>query len=210
MCESQANGGQRCSAHTRPEYAKAMGVIQLEHASNSVKTRLTEEERTNLSLSASAHASTVLGAREIEDEIRAVEMIISDRLVLEDNVITDLLEILSTSLAWGLAQREVNKSVKDSIALANKLSKNPGSLVELKKREDSEFMEHNKIMRQIAHNLSSELRGINNFEDDKLADNARGKARELRKQELKRYERVTRETERLKLLANLAQSETED
>ena len=207
MCQSQAEGGQRCSAHTRPCYLHVLTAIQSQRSSSGINSCLNNDERDNLTSVTCSHATTVLGAREIQDEIRSLQMILSGRVALEDNAITDLLEILSFCLIKGASQREINKSVKENIALARGLEYTPDLILELKKREDVEFLEHNTVMLQIILNFKESLKRFNDEEENSL-ESIRREANVQRRSELKRYEKVSHETERLKVSLGLSQPES--
>jgi hypothetical protein len=62
MCQSKAEGGMRCAAHTRPAYTAALAAV---HAAS------TEETVTALSAAAQAYASTTAGLKAVNVEIAA-------------------------------------------------------------------------------------------------------------------------------------------
>lgn len=68
MCQSQADGGKRCAAHTRPAFKKAMSAL-LAAAPGPERDRTYDEHRARLL----DHASTRTGLNELANEIQTIE-----------------------------------------------------------------------------------------------------------------------------------------
>lgn len=67
MCQSVAEGGRRCAAHTRPGFETALASVTSAHGLSAVVTAQVEAMD-----AAAAHAATPAGAREVADRIVAL------------------------------------------------------------------------------------------------------------------------------------------
>ena len=114
MCESIAEGGYRCSAHTRPVYEKTRDTFLAKKGSER-----TSGDYFNMFADTKAFASTRKGNLEVKADIAKYEEIVRYRD--GDNSDTrEIIDILKDALVYGdmsLKQRaEVEQALKDAVA----------------------------------------------------------------------------------------------
>lgn len=124
MCQSIADGGQRCATHTRPNYTILRNRLSLPNQT------LTPDEWSNLKVFATLHATTKQGSKEILHEIQELT---SDNYTIPAP--EGLVPLLQEALKNGLREREIIQETKRQIRIARKPgNKNPETVSKIEKR----------------------------------------------------------------------------
>ena len=124
MCESIAEGGYRCSAHTRPVYEKTRDTFLAKKGS-----ARTSGDYFNMFADTKAFASTPKGNSEVNADIAKYEDIVRYRDGNNSDTV-EIIDILKDALVYGdmsLKQHEeVEKAVKEAVAKqGNLVSEDP-------------------------------------------------------------------------------------
>lgn len=113
MCESKAQGGQRCSANTRPKYAETIedivGTLRRRGCFPSVMTMNALEKYATL------HASTIDGYQEISQDINHI---IDRTNPIAPKPAENVIAVLNLALKEGKKMREISDDIKAQLLKA--------------------------------------------------------------------------------------------
>lgn len=143
MCQSIADGGQRCAYHTRSDYSILRNRLSFDNQT------LSPVEWSNLKVFATLHATTKQGSKEIRQEIK--ELTSGEYSYPMQG---ELVRLLQKALHEGLREREIVQETKRQIRIAKNLgSLNPESTSKASKRSLSRAL----TSIQVAATLGAEI-----------------------------------------------------